>query len=159
MACPVGDLIQGVTTDVGRIAIAKSMLGPLVRPPYAQSFAKYFKIGTGGYIAGPGGTKTPKTPVGNETDLEAAGDPSLFVYQKDFVAADLTYELCSGIPYAVCRAYLEYSEANDDGFGNTPEFFEIGIFDEQDVMLFYATFPGETKTGSKTLNHYIYVSF
>lgn len=159
MACPTGDLLQAVVTDNGRIAFAQSVLGPLVRPPYAQSFAKYFKIGEGGFISGPGGTKEPKTPVGNEPDLESESDAGLYTFQKELVAADLTYEVCDGIPYAVIRSFLDFGEANDDGSGGTPEFFEIGVFDEQDVLLFYATIPGETKTGAKTLNHFLYVNF
>lgn len=160
MAClPTDGVIQGVATDNGRIAMAQSILGPLVRPPYSQTYVKYFKIGTGGYIAGPGGTKTPKTPVGNETDLDSASDPNEFTYQKDLTASELSYELCEGIPYAVLKAFLNFTEANDDGTGNSPEFFEIGFFDEQDVLLFYTTMPGETKNASKTLNHYIYINF
>lgn len=151
--------IQGVFTDVGRIAVAQHILGPLVRPPYAQTYFKYFKIGEGGFILGGGGTKTPKTPDPTLTDVESESDPSLYTFQKDFVASNLTYELDSGIPYAVVQVFLDYSEANDDGFGNNPEFFEIGLFDDNDVMLAYATIPGETKNASKTLNHTIRISF
>lgn len=160
MAClPSTGVIQGVFTDVGRIALAQSVLGPLVRPPFSESFGKYFKIGEGGFISGPGGSKTPKTPVGNETDLESESNPNLFTFQKEFSATDLSFELCEGIPYAVFRVFVDFSEANDDGFGGSPEFFEIGIFDEQNVLLAYTTMPGETKNGAKTLNHFIYVNF
>lgn len=160
MSClPSTGVIQGVVTDAGRIALAQSILGPLVRPPYEQTFGKYFKIGEGGFVSGPGGSKSPKTPVGNETDVESESDSNLFTFQKDFTASDLTYELCDGVPYAVFRVFINFGEANDDGFGNPPEFFEIGIFDEQDVMLAYTTFPGETKNGSKTLNHFVYINF
>jgi hypothetical protein len=151
--------LQGVVTDVGRAAMAQSILGPLVRPPYAESYFKYFKIGEGGFILGPGGSKQPKTPDPSLTDLESASNPTLFTFQKDFVAGDLSVVIDSSIYYANVRAFLDYSEANDDGFGNYPEFFEIGLFDANDVMLVYATIPGETKNSSKTLNHYLNINF
>jgi hypothetical protein len=152
-------IIQGVFTNVGREAMAKSILGPLVRPPYAESYFKYFKIGTGGYILGPGGGKIAKTPDPARTDLESVLNPSMFTFQKDFVANDLTYFLDLDVPFAIAKCFLEFGEANDDGFGQSPEFFEIGIFDANDVMLVYATFPGETKNGAKTLNHIIKCNF
>lgn len=160
MTCvSTGDLIQGVFTDAGREAFAKSFLGPLKRPPYGESYAKYFKIGEGGYILGPGGTKQPKTPDPSRTDLESESDPTLYTFQKNLIVADLNFQICDSVPFAVVRTFLDYSEGNDDGFGSNPEFFELGIFDEQDVMLFYATMPGETKNAAKTLNHFIHINF
>lgn len=160
MAClPSSGVIQGVTTDNGRTAMAQSILGPLLQPPYDPTYVKYFKIGTGGYILGPGGTKVPKTPSESQEDLDSESNPNEFTFQKDLTVSDLSFEFCDGIAYAVLRAFLDLSEANDDGTGAAPEFFEIGFFDPQDVLLFYTTIPGETKNASKTLNHFIYVNF
>jgi hypothetical protein len=135
------------------------MLGPLVRPPYNETYFKYYKIGEGGYQLGPGGSKQPKTPDPSLIDIEADSVSGLFAYDKDLTATDLSIEVDGSITYAKLRCFLDYSEANDDGFGDPPEFFEIGIFDPNDVMLIYATFPGETKNASKTLNHIIKANF
>ena len=152
-------VIQGVFTDTGRAAIAQSMLGPLVRPPYNETYFTYFKIGTGGYLLGPGGSKQPKTPDPSLTDIESDSVSGLFEYEKTLTASDLSLEVDGTITYAKLRCFLDYTEANDDGSGNSPEFFEIGIFDPNNVMLIYATFPGETKNASKTLNHIIKANF
>jgi hypothetical protein len=152
-------VIQGVFTDVGRAANAQSMLGPLVRPPYHESYFSYYKIGEGGYQLGPGGSKQPKTPDPSRIDLESVTTPGLFTFQKSLTAADLSIEVDGTITYAVARCFLDYTEANDNGSGGYPEFFEIGIFDANNVMLIYATFPGETKNASKTLNHIIKANF
>ena len=160
MAClPSTGVLQGVTTDAGRVALAQHVLGPLVRPPFAESYGKYFKIGTGGFLLGPGGTKSPKTPDPSLTDVEAATLVGGYFFQRDFAVADLDFDICEGVPFAIFRVFLDFTDANDDGFGNAPEFFEIGIFDPQDVMLFYTTFPGETKNPAKSLNHFVYVNF
>ena len=152
-------VIQGVFTDAGRDALAKSMLGPLVRSPYFETYFTYFKIGEGGYQLGPGGSKQPKTPEPDRTDLESVSTPGLYTFQKTLIAGDLTIEVDGTITYAKVRCFVNYGEANDNGFGQYPEFFELGLFDAQGVMLIYATFPGETKNPSKTLNHYIKANF
>lgn len=152
-------VIQGVWTDVGRQAMAQGVLGPLVRPPYKETFFKYFKIGEGGFVLGAGGSKSPKTPDPSLTDLESVSDTALYTFQKDFTAAELSYELDGSVPFAVAKAFLDFTEGNDDGMGESPEYFEIGIFDENDVMLIYATIPGETKNPSKTLNHIVKANF
>jgi hypothetical protein len=152
-------IIQGVFTDIGRAAVAKSMLGPLVRPPYAECYFKYFKIGEGGYQLGPGGSKQPKTPDPTLEDVESQGSSTLYTFTKDLIASDLTIEIIDGITYANVRCFVNYAEANDNGHGVSPEFFELGIFDVNDVMLIYATFSGETKNAAKTLNHLINANF
>lgn len=150
--------LQGVFTDIGRAALAKSFLGPLKRPLYAESYAKYFKIGVRGYQLGPGGTKQPKTPDPSLSDIESV-TLGAYYFTKDFTVDDLDINIDGSITYAKITAFLDYSEGDDDGTGNSPEFFEVGIFDDQDVMLIYATMPGETKNASKTLNHIINVNF
>jgi len=82
------------------------------------------------------------TGVGGAGPGSTIGD-ALFVFQKTFVGTDLTFEgdgLCTAV------AFLDFSEANDDGFGSNPEFFEVGFFDTASNMIAYGTFPGETKT-------------
>jgi hypothetical protein len=76
------------------------------------------------------------------------------------------------------RAFLDLLEANGDSGsepdtpddqdgpknssslgGDAPRFFELGIFDAQDNMVAYGTFPGETKLDTKTLNHLVSINF
>lgn len=68
---------------------------------------------------------------------------ALFVFKKTYLGTDLTFEE-DGRMTAV--AFLDFAEGNDDGFGGTPEFFEIGVFDTAGNMIAYGTYPGEDKT-------------
>lgn len=118
----------------------------------------YFKYGEGGW-ASPGPTR--RTPDPTLTDLDAVVDlsrplidkrypaDSLFVYQKNFILADFVY-LAPGT--LRCRCYLDFGEANDDGFGNPPEFWEIGLFDAANRMVAYGTVPLQLKNGNNLEN-------
>jgi len=92
--------------------------------------ARYFKVGTGGHI----GT-SPKEPDPTLTDLE---EP---VLQKDLDS--VIYSFTGGLNVITCVAFLDTTEAN----GYT--LYEIGIFDQQDNMIAYGTFPAINKTASK----------
>lgn len=67
----------------------------------------------------------------------------LFTFEKAYVGTDLTFEE-AGRMSAV--AFLDFLDGNDDGFGGSPEFFEIGVFDAAGNMIAYGTYPGEVKT-------------
>ena len=60
---------------------------------------------------------------------------------------------------AQIRCFVTTGEANDDGNGNPPELFELGLFDAAGNMLVYSTFPLEVKTLSKALEHIIFIDF
>ena len=51
------------------------------------------------------------------------------------------------------ECFVDTSEANDDGYGNSPEFFELGVFDSDDTMICYLTFQKQTKDDRRALRH------
>ena len=58
-----------------------------------------------------------------------------------------------------CRCRLVELEANDNGSGESPRFFEIGIFDDEDNLLIWTTFSEQTKSASKILSNFVQVVF
>lgn len=56
-----------------------------------------------------------------------------------------------------CR--LEAPEANDDGLGANPHFYELGIFDLDDDMIAYVTFAEEVKTPTVAIQHNVTITF
>lgn len=146
--------LTGVFTNKGREVLSKSF-GKNGGNPVCH--AKYFKIGMGGYIDTPSG-RVPKDPTSGlgYLDLEADGSPGNFVYQKTLSTVDFTF-IAPSIMQVRCR--LDNLEANDDGLGNPPRFFEVGVFDENDNMIVYATFPEQTKAANKILTNYVQAYF
>ena len=147
-------LLTGIFTNKGREILAKSLgqIGTGI-----TTYASYFKFGEGGYIETPGG-RVPKSPdagVGY-LDIEAASSPTLFEFQKNLIATDFTFIAPSTIQI---RCRLVESEANDNGFGDSPRFFELGVFDQNSNLLIYCTFSEQTKSASKILNNLVQVVF
>lgn len=56
-----------------------------------------------------------------------------------------------------CR--VEAPEANDDGLGQPPHFYELGIFDLDDDMIAYMTFEEEVKTPTVAIQHNVTITF
>jgi hypothetical protein len=129
----------------------------------AFSPISYFQLGEGGWID-PGAGKQRRDPDPTFTALDATLDlarplpskryptNSLFVFQKSFIGADLVFVSPSTMR---CRCFLDFGEANDDGFGNPPEFWELGVFDAANVLLGYGTFPLQLKDGTKQLENFM----
>lgn len=147
-------ILTGVFTNKGRETLAKAF-GNIGTGITTRAF--YFKIGEGGYILTPGG-KVPMSPQDGVgfTDIVAASDPSLFEYKKFFITTDFAF-IAPSTMQVRCR--LVESEANDNGFGESPEFYELGIFDDSDRLLIYCTFSAQTKSSSKILNNLVQVIF
>lgn len=145
-------VLTGIVTSAGRAALAKSF-GKA--GGFLGCHAKYFKIGMGGWQVS-GGGKIPKTPDPSLTDIEATGAAGDFFFQKDFVPTDFIFIAPSTIQI---RCRVEPLESNDDGAGNAPRFFEIGVFDENDVMVVYTTFPEQTKQANKILTNFVQFYF
>ena len=145
--------VEAVVTDAWRSKIAASYAAQ----PNTIEDIDSFKIGEGGWID-PGGGKEPIPPDPTFTDLTAPTYPagSQFVYSGSIGVADLAFTAPNRLEI---RVFVDSSEANDDGTGNPPEFFELGIFDAGGTMLVYSTFPLEIKTASKSLEHLIFVDF
>lgn len=146
-------VLVGTITNEGRRRQAESWIGTLAGYPYMS--VKYFKIGEGGWISD-GINKIPKNPNPALTDIEADGSPGNSYFQKN-IATNKVLFIAPSTAQIDCT--LEISEGNDNGLGESPQYFEIGLFDEYDNMIVYATFPGETKNDVKILRHYLLCVF
>jgi hypothetical protein len=150
-------ILTGIITNKGREVQAKrfGIIGTGVPVNTARAFK--FKIGEGGFIDIPAGRrpKDPNDGVGY-TDIEAASDPSLFYIEKALISTDFTF-IAPSTMQVRCR--LLEVEGNDDGTGDEPRFFEIGIFDDEENLIVYSTFAEQTKNAGKILNNLVQVVF
>lgn len=145
-------VLTGVITNLGRTTLAKSW-GFLAG--YPTTYPAYFKIGMGGYITTAAG-RSPKDPDPTKTNIEADGSAGNYYFQKSLQATDFTF-LPDSTMQIRCR--LEPGEANDDGTGNAPRFFEVGVFDQNNNLLVYATFAEQTKAANKILSNSVQAYF
>ena len=149
-------VVSAVVTNAWRTKLAQIYQGGAV---FAQPLS--FQIGEGGWT-NPGGGKEPIPPNVALIALTASGYPSgsQYIFTKVLTGGDLTFTSPTRLEI---KCVVASSEANDDGGGNPPEFFELGIFDDATpslgTMLCYSTFPIEIKTSSKSLQHVIFVDF
>ena len=151
----MAQVVSAVVSNAWRTKLAQIYAGSA-----SFSLPLSFKIGEGGWT-NPGGGQEPIPPSVTLTDVTASGYPtgSQYIFTKNLVGADLTFTTPTRLQI---RCFVDSSEANDDGLGNPPEFFELGVFDGSGgtgTMLVYSTFPIEIKTDSKSLEHLIYVDF
>lgn len=138
---------------------------------------KFFKVGEGGWV-NPGSGDVPRTPDSSLRmlsspliqDLDAAVDPTRAAinqrysstgratFKKDLSVSDISYVGSNTIEI---DCLLDFTDFNDDGYGNSPEIWEIGIFvdhpevgglaTDQGLMIAYGTFPKEVKTSAKQI--------
>ena len=167
----MANVIQAIITNVGREALAKSFGG--VSGGFDWSYGVYFKIGTAAYIDN-GSDLEPVSPDPALTDIQSTTS-GVFWYRKTFDGSDILFISPATIQF---RCFLDLLEANGDDSlepdtgatadgpknspslsGGTPKLFELGVFDNLDRMVGYATFPGETKLDTKTLNHLVNFNF
>ena len=141
-------LLTGIFTSKGREVIAKGF-GNVAGYPIVR--AKYYRIGMGGYISTPSG-RVPKAPDPALLNIEADGSAGNVFIQKNINAIDLLFIAPSTMQI---RCRLEPADLNDDGLGNSPRLFEIGIFDDNNNMIIYATFPEQSKAANKILTNYV----
>ena len=160
-------VISAVLTNSGRQALAQSFGG--TTGGFSWSYAKYFKIGVANYTG-----SEPNAPSVLATDIYSVASGA-FYYRKSFIPADVLFISPSTIQF---RCFLDTGDANGNSFnepdtassadgpknsstlaGNAPVFYELGIFDPQNVLIAYGTFPGEAKLNTKTLNHLVNINF
>lgn len=158
--------VQALITNRGREVLAQSFGGPSGN--FTWSFGKFFKIGIDGNQSG-----QPITPDPTLVDLLSTSGS--YYYQKTYQSSDILFITPTTIQF---RCFLDLPEGNGNPLnepdtppqtdgpknsnslnGQAPEFFEIGIFDSGSNMVGYGTFPGETKTSSKSLNHLVSIQF
>ena len=104
---------------------------------------------------------TLTAPYGGVTiagrEVRAADEP-FFTFRKALINSDVT--LFSSVPAITeIDAIVLAGEANSDQLGNNPEFFELGLFDSNGVMVAYVTFDLETKSGGVQLSHVVQIVF
>jgi hypothetical protein len=150
--------VAAVVSDIFREKLARIYVDDAGLGAFSLPFQ--FKMGEGGWTD-PGGGKEPLPPDATLTDVTAGTgmyvSPGDYIFTKALVpASDFTFVASTR---AQIRCLTLTGEANDDGYGNPPEFFELGIFDAAGNMLVYSTYPLEVKTASKALEHIIFIDF
>ncbi len=162
-------VISALLTTAGRAALAKSFGGPT--GGFSWSYGQFFKIGVAAHTE-VSGVDEPLPPSAAYTDIQSVAS-GVFWYRKTFQAADILFVSAATIQF---KCFLDLTEANgnplnepDTGAsvdgpknsvtGVTPVLYELGIFDPQNQMVAYGTFPGETKLSTKTLNHLVNINF
>lgn len=128
---PVNE-VRAVMTQQGANALAQLTSGFIT-----FTGMTHFRIGEGGFIID-GGVRFPKEPVNTQIMLDS-DDPALipgltaelghvpFVFQKSFVSTDFANPPEAGVIF-VANPLLDFADANDNGIGGAPRFFEVGLF-------------------------------
>jgi hypothetical protein len=119
-----------------------------------------FKIGEGGWVMA-GAAKVQRAPDPTLTDLDCIQNPSRYAADERYhytksIAAGKVVELSPTSVKVEC--ILDVSQGNDDGFGNAPEFWEIGLYDTDGDMISHTTFYGQPKNDGVALRHYVTLS-
>jgi hypothetical protein len=162
-------IIPAVVTDLARQRWPKMQGGLL-----AHTKIDYFKVGEGGWFYNSlTAQREPRTPDPTLTDLDIILDlgrapgserydvgENLGYFQKSLVPTDFFYEIDYILRTATLLDFPEYN-AKDDGtliydIGSpytSPEIWELGLFDEDDVMVVYCTFVKEIKESGKQIEN------
>ena len=150
----MADILEVVFTDAGIELLIKGFGSAAYG---ALAGIDSFKVGEGGYITAVGGA-VPRDSSEHvaETDIDIivdAGRPSVSkryaspsttpYFQKSLTSGDFDYSEDSS-PTLHVSCILDFGEYNDDGDGNAPEIWEIGLFAGSD-MVAYGTFEKQTK--------------
>lgn len=160
-------VIPAVVTDDAR-QFWPQMFGGLV----TYKIVAAFRVGEGGWV-NPGSGREPRTPDASLRrldnglqDIDAIVDATRApadqryaaderaTYEKSLVASDFSFVSPTKLEV---RCFLDRGEFNDDGYGNSPEIWELGVFSEhptiagQLLMLGYGTFPMQVKTSGISL--------
>jgi hypothetical protein len=112
-----------------------------------------FKVGEGGWISTAGGP-VPRTPNPALTDLDVLENPGNYPadsqgsFAKALGPGDMGFDVGTKALTVTCS--LDFGEFNDDGVGNSPQIYEIGLFSDHPtagrIMVAYGTFPAIGKT-------------
>lgn len=144
--------IVAVVTDIGR----QRILEGLVTAGTALETIDSFKVGEGGWIQTSGG-RVPRDPTDPTsalnrgptlTDLDVISNSGSYpadsqaTFSKALANPDFAV---SGNTTLKVTCFLDFGEFNNDGFGNDPEIYEIGIFNTSGEMVAYGTCPLVTK--------------
>ena len=177
----MANVITAVVTDDARKFWPQFIIGSYpVRTLFAGG---YFKIGEGGWID-TGTGRVPRTPSPSLRNLstglqdidslvDASRNPvdqryqpdERFSFEKALVVTDIAFVSPATIQCTCSLTTLE-PPGNDDGFGNSPSFYEIGLFTDhpdfpgsEKLMVAYGIFPVQVKTVSRPLENIVLVTF
>jgi hypothetical protein len=139
--------IEAVVTDIGRQRLLEGW-----GQTTALDFITSFKVGEGGWENTPGGQvprdPTDEGPSANRgptlTDLDCIVNPSDYpvdsraTFSKALALVNFAF---TGNTTLEATCYLDFGEFNNDGYGNFPEMYEIGLFNSSAEMVAYGTFP------------------
>lgn len=150
--------IEAVVTDIGRQRLLEGW-----GQTTALGFVTDFKVGEGGWENTPGGLvpRDPTDPGSSANrgpvlvDLDCIENPgdypvdSRATFTKALVLVDFAF---TGNTTLEATCVLLAGEFNDDGYGNFPELYEIGLFNVAGEMVCYGTFPRVEKNpgGART---------
>lgn len=151
-------VIAAVVTAKAREVMPKNYAGQLTLSEWTT-----FKVGEGGWVDAVGGP-VRRTPSAAYTTIDALdGSRSLLYatdsrasFSKTLIPADFTFTAPSTMEV---RCLLDFGEFNDDGFGHSPEIWELGVFDGDGNMVAYATFPKQIKDNTKQLENIVKITF
>lgn len=118
----------------------------------ALTFITSFKVGEGGWENTPGGQArrdpTDPGPANTRgptlTDLDCIVNPADYPvdsrgnFSKGLALVNFAF---TGNTTLEATCFLDFGEFNDDGHGNFPEMYEIGLFNSASEMVAYGTFP------------------
>jgi hypothetical protein len=163
--------IPAVVTDDARMFWARYLAGDFAGLLNLKIPLISFRVGEGGWVD-PGTGPVPRIPdptlrrLDNLLqDIDAVVDPTRPVisqrypvtsranFEKLLLPADIEFDLPATVKVS---CLLDFGDFNDDGFGNSPEIWEVGVFTDhplyppgtQKLMLAYGTFPMQVKNAA-----------
>lgn len=139
-----------------------------------------FRIGEGGWIFNPlPAVREPRVPDPTLTYLDIIQDQirlplskrynvgeNLGYFEKNLVPSDFSFESPTSLKVSCLLLNTEYNAKNDGtliydvgGPYTSPEMWELALFDADDVMVAYGTFPKQTKTGANPIENIVRITF
>lgn len=156
-------VVVGAATEDARKYLPQ-ILGGIVAQGYTvgtSSIFTHFKVGEGGWID-PGSGRVARAPdatlrrLDNSIqDIDSIVDPTRLLINQRYPASERATFMKALTPADISfvaptklqiRCFLDFGEFNDDGFGDFPEIWEVGIFGThptvggQKLMWGYGTF-------------------
>lgn len=169
------------------MAVIPALVTPQARDEWPKMFGGIvdfkkiakFRIGEGGWIYNPlPAAREPRIPDQTLTNLDIIQDPSrlpinkrydvgenLGYFEKNLIITDFSFEPRT-LKVSCFLLNTEYNAKNAGtliydvgGPYTSPELWEIGLFDENNLMVAYGTFPKQIKTGANFLENVVRITF
>lgn len=139
-----------------------------------------FRIGEGGWFYNPlPAAREPRVPDPTLTYLDIVQDQirlpidkrynvgeNLGYFEKNLVPSDFSFESPTSLKVSCLLLNTEYNAKNAGtlvydvgGPYTSPEMWELALFDADDVMVAYGTFPKQIKTGANPIENIMRITF